>query len=557
MKRILSIFIACVLLFACFSVNTFAESAKNLKFEITADGKDEVVVEAGNEFTVDLYLNNITDDASYTITNLQNEIEFDENFFEFVKVDCVKATDASVLEYSSYTVVKTIFLKTAATKFENKELLARITFKVKKGCKNGSSSIFTHLRSEAKDSITPSIYNISTQDMTVYIGEKPARTYTITYKDGNDTVHTENKAGMATVYELPYVPTGKRFLYWKDTDGKTWKPGDSYTVEKDITFTAVWKEKYKLTFETNGGTAITSVEKWNDGDTTVDLSQYTPTKTGFTFGGWYSDAGLTKKITKITMTENTIIYAKWTSSGGSTPPVDDNKDDTTNYKPAIMTDEHYAYIMGREDGKIYPQANLTRAEAATIFFRLLKEDVRAKYLTKDNKFADVESGVWYNTAVSTLANLGLINGRTATTYAPNATITRAELTTIVARLAEAEYNGSDLFTDISGHWARNYINIAASIKWVNGENGKFRPDDNITRAEVMTLINRVLNRQPETTADLLNGMKVWPDNSNTSVWYYMAVQEATNSHEYKLKADGIHETWSKLTDDPDWAAMGN
>ncbi len=553
----------------CFSVNTFADTVKNLQFEITADGvnnENELVVQPGSEFTVDLYLNNITDNGTYTISDIQHEIEFDENFFEFVKAETVKATSAVLQKDVSYTCVRTYFYGNAMT-FENKQVLSRVTFKVKQGLKNESSSVLQNTpRIGANDSTIGLSYNISTQDMTVYIGEKPAQMYTIIYKDGNDTVHTENKVGTATVYELPYVPTGKRFLYWKDTDGKTWKPGDSYTVEKDMTFTAVWKEKYKLTFETNGGTSIAPAEKWSDGDTTIDLSQYKPTKAGATFAGWYKDAGLTQKITSIKLTADTTVYAKWTSNGGGTtppggggtapitPPADDEQDAPTNYKPDIMTDEHYAYVMGREDGKIYPQANLTRAEAATIFFRLLKEDVRAQYMTKENKFTDVESGAWYNTAVSTLANLGLINGRTETTYAPNATITRAELTTIVARLSKAQYSGANLFTDISGHWAKDYINIAASIKWVNGENGKFRPDDNITRAEVMTLINRVLNRQPETKADLLDGMKVWIDN-NPNSWYYIAVQEATNSHDFKMKADGVHESWTRLTEDPDWAAM--
>ncbi len=568
MKRILTLFIACVLLLSCFSFHTFADNAKNLLFEVSVDGENEIIVEAGNKITVDFTIENISDDAGYTITNLQNEIEFDDEFFEFTEgdVEFVTAKSSRLAEYSwGAKRVQILALHVDGDKakaYEDRQLVARVTFKVKEGLADGSSSTLVNKVCEAADGISGVTYTTSSQNMTVYIGKTPTEKYTLTYKNGNTVVNTDNSAALNStvkIYSAPTV-TDKKFAGWKDTDGKLWQPGDTYTVTKDMTFTAVWLSKYTLSFNTNGGTKISDKIAWED--ETINLAEFTTTRSGYTFDGWYEDAGFKNPVTSIKLSDNTTIYAKWSKNGGGTvtpvtPAPDDDKEENTNYKPAIMTDEHYAYIMGREDGKIYPQANLTRAEAATIFFRLLKEDVRDKYLTKENNFRDVDGTAWYNTAVSTLANLGLINGRTSDTFAPNASITRAELTTIVARLSDAEYNGNNLFSDISGHWAQKYINLAASINWVNGENGKFRPDDNITRAEVMTLINRVLNRQPETTADLLDGMKIWPDNSDPNVWYYIAIQEATNSHDYKIKPDGIHETWTKLIEDPDWSDIEN
>ncbi len=293
----------------------------------------------------------------------------------------------------------------------------------------------------------------------------------------------------------------------------------------------------------------------------VDLSQYVPKKDGFKFDGWDTGKNLTKAVDKLKVTDEITLYAKWieVEDGEEDNKKDDKNDDKTqgkNNKPAILTDVHFAYIVGREDGYIRPKFNLTRAEAATIFFHLLNDDVRDKAVTTENEFDDVNDANWFNTAVSTLANLEIINGRTATTFDHNAPITRAELTTIVARMSDAKYEGETLFDDIDGHWAEDYINIAASIGWVQGDgDGTFRPKDSITRAEVMTLVNRALNRQPETKDDLLEGMTKWPDNSNEDKWYYLAIQEATNSHEYEMKADGVHESWTRLTETPDWLAF--
>jgi len=233
---------------------------------------------------------------------------------------------------------------------------------------------------------------------------------------------------------------------------------------------------------------------------------------------------------------------------------DNNTGETTPTKvPALLNgSNHFAYVVGYKDGNVRPQGNITRAETAAIFFRLLKEEVRSENLSKHNDFADVTEDSWYNTAVSTMAGMNILKGRTANSFAPQAPITRAEFAAICARFDSGKAEENSGFTDISGHWAEKEIERAATLGWVSGyTDGSFHPDAPITRAEAMTLINRVLCRMPETKADLLDSMTKWPDNQ-PSAWYYLAVQEATNSHTYEQK-DSKYETWTALTAEPDWS----
>lgn len=233
---------------------------------------------------------------------------------------------------------------------------------------------------------------------------------------------------------------------------------------------------------------------------------------------------------------------------------DNNTGETTPTKvPALLNgSNHFAYVVGYKDGNVRPQGNITRAETAAIFFRLLKEEVRSENLSKHNDFADVTEDSWYNTAVSTMAGMNILKGRTANSFAPQAPITRAEFAAICARFDSGRAEENSSFTDISGHWAEKEIERAATLGWVSGyTDGSFHPDAPITRAEAMTLINRVLCRMPETKADLLDSMTKWPDNQ-PGAWYYLAVQEATNSHTYEQK-DSKYETWTALTVEPDWS----
>ena len=218
-------------------------------------------------------------------------------------------------------------------------------------------------------------------------------------------------------------------------------------------------------------------------------------------------------------------------------------------------DDHYAYIVGYPNGNVEPNGNITRAEVATIFFRLLTEKVRTANSTQSNSLSDVTRGQWFNHAVSTLSSMGIVKGHNDGTFAPNAPITRAEFAAIAARFDDKNTDTSSKFTDIASHWAKNEIGIAANKGWINGyPDGTFRPNQYITRAEAMTLVNRVLNRLPENSSDLLDSMIKWPDNSDASQWFYLAVQEATNSHYYKTKENKF-EKWTKLRETRDWTEL--
>ena len=291
--------------------------------------------------------------------------------------------------------------------------------------------------------------------------------------------------------------------------------------------------RYTLHYESNGGTAYKD-ERYSSG-TKVTLDK-TPTRESYTFTGWYADKALTQKITSVTMNSDKAVYAGWEATG-----VPDK----------LNGDDHFAYVIGYPDGKVHPEGNISRAETATIFFRLLKADIRDGNLTADNGFSDVSDGQWHNKAVSTMAKLGIVKGRRADRFDPNASITRAEFAAICARFSTRTVENSGSFSDISGHWAENEIERAAAFGWISGyPDGTFRPDARITRAEAMTMINRVLCRMPQSKSDLLDSMVTWSDNK-PSDWHYLAVQEATNSHDFDRQGE-VGESWTKLTSVPDW-----
>ena len=222
----------------------------------------------------------------------------------------------------------------------------------------------------------------------------------------------------------------------------------------------------------------------------------------------------------------------------------------------LNTTDHFAYIIGYPDGTVQPNGQITRAEVATIFFRLLTEDVRTANLSLSNRYFDVAASEWYNTAVSTLSSMGIITGYPDGTFRPNAYITRAEFAAIAARFDPSGDKTTASFRDILNHWAKDEISIAYNNSWVDGyPDGTFGPQRNITRAETMTLVNRVLNRRPETEEDLLPEMTIWTDNANPNAWYYLAVQEATNSHYYKFKTNSKYEKWTELRENRDWTQL--
>lgn len=254
--------------------------------------------------------------------------------------------------------------------------------------------------------------------------------------------------------------------------------------------------------------------------------------------------------------DNRTVTVTYTKNGGHHPrpkPTVEIEDDDAL---GLNTTDHFAYIVGYGNGEVRPQNNITRAEVATIFFRLLTDDVRDENLTKTNRYSDVAATSWYNTAVSTLSSMGIITGYPDGTFRPNAAITRAEFAAIAARFDSNGDKTTAKFSDIATHWAKDEISIAYNNGWITGyPDGTFGPQRDITRAETMTLVNRVLNRQPETEDDLLPNMTVWTDNANPNAWYYLAVQEATNSHYYKFKTNSKYEKWTELRETRDWTQL--
>ena len=248
-----------------------------------------------------------------------------------------------------------------------------------------------------------------------------------------------------------------------------------------------------------------------------------------------------------------VSYTVKGGGGGSHKPTVTIPDDVPT---GLNGKDHYAYVVGYPDGMVYPQKNITRAEVATIFFRLLTDETREANMTKSNGYNDMKDGAWYTCAVSTLSKMGIIKGYEDGSFKPDASISRAEFAAIAARFDPDGDTTPATFSDVSSHWAKDEISIAANHGWIKGyEDGSFKPDQKITRAETMTLVNRVLKRLPETKDDLHKDMKTWPDNQNESAWFYLAVQEATNSHYQNLKKDGTHEKWESMRETRDWAAL--
>ena len=243
------------------------------------------------------------------------------------------------------------------------------------------------------------------------------------------------------------------------------------------------------------------------------------------------------------------------------------EDVTANYKityvdgvlkaiEVLNKEIHFNYVIGYTDGTIRPNNDISRAEVATIFFRLLTDEARTQYDKTTSSFSDIKDGAWCCRAVSTLTNMGIIKGYTDGSFQPNKSITRAELATIIARFAKLDVN-TKTFSDINGHWAQKSIELAAGNGWINGyTDGTFRPNKSIIRAETFAMINRVLDRQTESVSDLLptSEMNMWSDNLNENAWYYKDVQEATNYHKCDRVGDSVYEKWTEKVPDIDWAS---
>ena len=346
---------------------------------------------------------------------------------------------------------------------------------------------------------------------------------------------------------------------------------DEYTVDKKavsdaLALKAAHGKFCNVTYEVTGdipsdaGAAPASAKVKMGGSYTVAPAQ-TTSQSRYTFSGWRIN-GTGDIVTSLeNLQQDVKLVGVWSyrsggssGGGGGRKPTVDIPDDVPT---GLNGDDHFAYIVGYPDGNVKPGSSITRAEVATIFFRLLTEDVRTANSTQSNSLSDVSRGQWFNHAISTLSSMGIVKGNPDGTFDPDAPITRAEFAAIAARFDDKNTNTTSNFSDIASHWAKDEIGVAANKGWINGyPDSTFRPDQYITRAEAMTLVNRVLNRLPEKSEDLLDDMIKWPDNADASVWYYLAVQEATNSHDYSDKSNADkYEKWTKIRDARDWTLL--
>nr|WP_158580865.1 S-layer homology domain-containing protein [Butyricicoccus sp. AM28-25] len=361
---------------------------------------------------------------------------------------------------------------------------------------------------------------------------------------------------------------GKEKRWNGDGEGDAYY-ADEYTVGKEavsdaLALKAAHGQLCSVTYEVTGDIpsdagAVPAAAKVKKGGSYTVAPVQTTSQSRYTFSGWRIN-GSGDVVTEIKDIQQDVkLIGVWTrrssgGGGGSRKPTVDIPDDVPT---GLNGDDHFAYIVGYPNGNVEPNGNITRAEVATIFFRLLTEEVRTANSTQSNSLSDVTRGQWFNHAVSTLSSMGIVKGHNDGTFAPNAPITRAEFAAIAARFDDKNTDTSSKFTDIASHWAKNEIGIAANKGWINGyPDGTFRPNQYITRAEAMTLVNRVLNRLPENSSDLLDSMIKWPDNSDASAWYYLAVQEATNSHACSDKSkDDKYEKWTTIRDARDWTEL--
>ncbi len=387
-------------------------------------------------------------------------------------------------------------------------------------------------------------------------GTTPADTVTVTFKVVNGTwrngssqniVYTINK-GTTLASNSIAVPTGMQPE--SGYTGGSWDttPNTTTTLNGNVTYTYRFTRsgggEYNpkdatLRFNSRGGTEFDDIVR----DDPFEYNPYNkiPSRPGYRFTGWYDSSRLDNRYDEdeeISVPMGiTTVFAGW---------------EETSVPSMLNGDDHYAYIQGYSDGTVRPNANITRAQVATIFFRLLDEDVRDDNLTTYNTFPDVDEDYWANTAISTMASLGVINGRNSGLFDPDAYITRAEFAAICARFDDSGVDGITTFTDTVGHWAEDEISRAAALGWIQGySDGTFRPNQYITRAQAVTMINRVLCRLPEDTDDLLSGMNTWTD-CHEDDWFYLAIQEATNSHDFVAK-DRVYESWTDLNRAPDWS----
>lgn len=506
---------------------------------------NENIVLSQNTILYPVYRDTVsTCEITYNDARDQQEWKVTVNVGDFVYIDLNGGTEAyldnvKITASGSYTVTRSCTL-TFAYKGAQKSLgwdydAARTRFTARWTVSNVKVTYydFDYARVMEETLTYGGSITVNPNGGTAYLGA--------TYVD-RQTVLSVTKN--VTLYDA--TRTGYKFYGWDLT-----KSGDTYT------FTAMWtknglsetydvyyydyddaKSKYArfyidtpIVIDPAGGSArLNNMPFANKQSFKID-KDYTlsdAARTGYTFYGW----DLTKSGNTYTFT------AMWTKATSTVPYM-------------LNGEDHYAYIKGYPNGSFKPNATITRAEAASIFYRLLTDSTRKTYSTTYNTFKDVPAKAWYNTAVSTMAKLGIVNGGSDGYFRPSDPITRAEIAAMIARCDGNSYgNAYTNFSDVKGHWAANYIARAYELGWINGYGTTYAPDKYISRAETVAILNRVLNRAPQTTSDLLSGLNTFNDVSVTS-WYYLDVEEAANSHTYTRKTND-YEYWDKLISDPSW-----
>ena len=415
--------------------------------------------------------------------------------------------------------------------------------------------------------------------------------YTLTYVSNGGTEYPSEPYPEGETAPVNKQPTreGYKFEGWYLDEALTAPAPDEIIMNSDKTVYAKWTKLYIVTTEIDHGRMDAGGSYPEGSDVTIsfepdsdyEITRVTVNGQDYDYRWDAASNAYVVALPDLSADMHVAVTTKRDSGGGIYHPEYDpdpepepdedipEEDVPLAETPWLNTEDHYAYIVGypedyvtgqpTEDQSrwpIKPQANITRAEVATIFFRLLTDEARDQFWSTSNNFSDVAPDAWYNNAVSTMVNAGIIQGYEDGTFRPNNNITRAEFAAIASRFMSSGYDvEEDLFTDIANHWARQNINDAAMTKWINGyPDGTFLPDKAITRAEAVTLVNNVLQRKPD--ADhLLDSMIKWPDNMDASAWYYEAIQEATNSHDYDLFEGAAYETWTSLLENRDWAAL--
>lgn len=385
------------------------------------------------------------------------------------------------------------------------------------------------------------------QNITLYANWEK-NIYTVTYTDGVDG----EEVFADQTYRVPFEDTTPAFKGNPTRDGYVfdgWKPAFSDTVTGNVTYVAQWTARTDLSYTVHYYLKNTTKQVANDKMVAGQTFNADVTENAIRISGYRVYGDSVKSITIGTGT-NEIIFYYTRAYHPSTPS-----------KPTLNTGDHYAYVMGYPDGTVRPNGSITRAEVSTILFRLLSDKTRDEYFTTESSFTDVKAGAWYNNSIATLEKAGVIvDTAKGGAFRPNEAITRAELAAMLAQFSDAKPVKGVKFSDVSAeHWAYEAIAIAAKMGWIEGyPDGTFRPDATITRAEMMTLVNRALERVPSDEDHLLSKrvMLTFPD-CKSGDWFYIAVQEATNSHTYERAATEKNgdEQWTALRANRDWTLL--